>query len=132
MEPQEIEDLKKTLEYWQKRAALLKDNLMKLEQSTWKYKIRKRTDKFWSVISVFMDSTDGGTTFSQKIKMFFKTMWAWARRGFKLEPGEVADARFAICKACPHFVNDKQCSLCGCFMRAKTRVVGASCPAKKW
>jgi len=132
MSEQEIENLKKQIEIWQKRYLAVKNNLVEFERKTLKYKISRRTNKFWSVISVFLDSAETGTSPRQKIKMFFKTMAAWAKRGFKLEPDEVAQARFAICKACPHLLDGKQCSLCGCFMKAKTKVSGASCPAKKW
>jgi len=49
---------------------------------------------------------------------------------------EIREERYAVCKACPHFIEDsKRCSECGCFMEAKTWV-GADpnvlCPKQKW
>lgn len=49
---------------------------------------------------------------------------------------EIREERYAICKTCPHFIEDsKRCSECGCFMEAKTWV-GADpnmlCPKQKW
>lgn len=43
------------------------------------------------------------------------------------------EARYSECQKCEHFIPDsKRCSLCGCFMEAKTWIEGASCPAEKW
>lgn len=47
----------------------------------------------------------------------------------------LAEQRMAICNGCEHFRNIlKVCSLCGCFMPAKTMMSGSSCPATppKW
>ena len=41
--------------------------------------------------------------------------------------------RYDICKSCTEFINlTKQCSQCGCFMAAKTRLNNAVCPLGKW
>jgi len=45
---------------------------------------------------------------------------------------DVATARYAICKGCPELTITKQCKLCGCFMKAKTRLKDAKCPIGKW
>ena len=46
---------------------------------------------------------------------------------------DIIEARFEECKACEHFVKlTSQCLKCGCFMKVKTRVAGASCPVGKW
>ena len=38
------------------------------------------------------------------------------------------DRRMAICKECPHFGEIlTQCGICGCFLEAKTRLVGFHC-----
>ena len=126
------EDLKKQIAHWSGKYESLKKKYIALEQSTFKYKLRKKSDKFWSVFAVFLNASDGGTTFIQKVKMFFGTMWAWAKNGFKLEQSQVAEAGFAICNACPELINESRCNLCGCFMRTKTKIAGASCPLKKW
>lgn len=47
----------------------------------------------------------------------------------------LAEARMNICKACPHFGPImKTCSLCSCFMPAKTLIKSSSCPDNppKW
>ena len=42
-------------------------------------------------------------------------------------------SRYALCKECPSFINlTKQCSLCGCFMKAKTAIKNATCPDGRW
>ena len=128
----EINDLKNQLRAWQSKYRDMKNKFIALEQTTLRYKIRKLSDRFWSVVAVFLNASDNGTTPPQKIKMFFGTMWAWAKNGFKLEESQVAEARLAICQACPELKNEKQCNLCGCFMQAKTKIAGASCPLKKW
>lgn len=69
------------------------------------------------------------TSFALKVEGFIKTMWAWARGGFKAS--SLADKRFSMCQACPHF-EDPRCTLCGCFMQAKTKIPQASCPVGKW
>ena len=67
-------------------------------------------------------------------KGLVKTIAAAAQNG-KVS-SEIRKERFATCLACPHFVQDSsRCSLCGCYMKAKTWVDGppqALCPAKKW
>jgi hypothetical protein len=46
---------------------------------------------------------------------------------------EVQKERYDICTQCPEFVKlTGQCKQCGCFMKAKTRLAGASCPLNKW
>lgn len=46
---------------------------------------------------------------------------------------DIAAERFEICKACPELIKlTKQCKKCGCFMAAKTKLIGAECPLGKW
>lgn len=45
---------------------------------------------------------------------------------------EIADERFAICKACPKLLPTGNCTECGCFMKAKTTLPNASCPLGHW
>jgi hypothetical protein len=43
------------------------------------------------------------------------------------------DERYRMCEACPHFQPKmKRCRLCGCFMKIKTKIMFAECPAGKW
>ena len=126
------EELKKEIQRWQSKYVTMKERYIRLEQSTLAYKIKKKSDSFWSVVSVFLNASDNGTSLLQKLRMFFGTMLAWAKNGFKLEEEQTAEARFAICKACPELIKGTQCNLCGCMMKAKTKIAGASCPLAKW
>ena len=46
---------------------------------------------------------------------------------------EEAKARLDICKECPFFIKaTTQCTKCGCFMFAKTKLKSAKCPEGKW
>lgn len=46
---------------------------------------------------------------------------------------ELQKERMAICKSCEHLLKPlNQCTKCGCFMDAKTRLPNASCPIHKW
>ena len=41
---------------------------------------------------------------------------------------ETKDSRMKICKSCEHFRElTAQCKICGCFLEAKTRLVGFNC-----
>lgn len=56
---------------------------------------------------------------------------------FNKNIGRVEDTiqkeRMSICNDCPYLIKlTKQCSKCGCFMEAKTRLPHASCPEGKW
>ena len=45
----------------------------------------------------------------------------------------VATTRYSVCRACPELIKlTKQCKKCGCFMAAKTKLQGATCPLGKW
>ena len=46
---------------------------------------------------------------------------------------QLANERYNICKNCPMFIKlSKQCKKCGCFMKAKTKLLDASCPIGEW
>lgn len=46
---------------------------------------------------------------------------------------ETYTERYSICKACPEFIKvTTQCKKCGCVMSAKTKLLKAECPLKKW
>ena len=46
---------------------------------------------------------------------------------------ELIEHRLAICNTCPFFNKTFQkCRQCGCFMRLKTTLVQATCPAGHW
>lgn len=48
------------------------------------------------------------------------------------EERELAQSRIETCIECEHFTPVKSCTQCGCYMPAKTKVVNANCPLKKW
>ena len=46
---------------------------------------------------------------------------------------DYARQRIAICMSCDRFSKyTKSCKECGCFMPAKTKLKGNSCPIGKW
>jgi len=46
---------------------------------------------------------------------------------------DTASQRYNMCLDCPHLIKfSKQCSKCGCFMKAKVHILRASCPIGKW
>ena len=46
---------------------------------------------------------------------------------------DLSKKRLGICQECEHFNSDtKRCSICSCFMEAKTRLRTAKCPMEKW
>jgi hypothetical protein len=45
---------------------------------------------------------------------------------------ETAESRYDICKKCDKLNTFKFCKECKCFMPAKTKLLNASCPLKKW
>lgn len=59
-------------------------------------------------------------------------------------PPDTVQARFAVCRGCPHFqahavalpgggtLPTASCARCGCFIHLKTRLFGARCPEGKW
>lgn len=134
MDDQEkIEKLEKDVQFYSKKYFELREEYIKLEKSSIKFKIKKRTDKFLSVIVVFLSSSEEGVTLWDRLGMFFKTMWSWARNGFKLEEEQITQSRLEICEDCPHLIKPSyQCKMCGCMMKKKTKLLGASCPLSKW
>lgn len=44
------------------------------------------------------------------------------------------EKRLKICLDCPHCTQDMFCSICGCNLNVKTKVIAAYCPEKppKW
>lgn len=51
----------------------------------------------------------------------------------KIKDQQVVEKRMKICDQCPHLIKlTKQCTLCGCFMPAKTTLSNAECPIHKW
>lgn len=70
----------------------------------------------------------------EQLKGLGRTAAQAARNGKCSE--KVRNERLETCFNCEHFIPDSaRCSLCGCFMKAKTWVKGDPnrlCPAKKW
>lgn len=128
----EIKTLKAQLSSCQTRYFEMKQRFIKEHESRLSNKLQKASNKFWAVVSVFIMSGSEQTSFLKKLGMFFTTMWAWARSGFKLEDKQVAQSRFEICRACPYLTKTNQCEMCGCFMKKKVQVSAASCPLNKW
>ena len=50
-----------------------------------------------------------------------------------ISPDELARERIKICQECPNFRKMiRQCSLCGCMIDLKTKLLEASCPIEQW
>ena len=50
-----------------------------------------------------------------------------------LVDAEIIDSRLSECESCEHlFKPTRNCKLCYCFVDAKTKLKGQSCPAGKW
>jgi hypothetical protein len=45
---------------------------------------------------------------------------------------ELANQRIAICDSCEYLTGIRNCKKCGCFIDAKAKLKGASCPMDKW
>jgi len=45
---------------------------------------------------------------------------------------EMSKNRMTICNSCEHLNGIKACSICKCFMPAKTAIPFAACPVGKW
>ena len=50
-----------------------------------------------------------------------------------VENQDIVKQRMDLCNGCPELVQmTRQCSKCGCFMPAKTKLANAECPLGKW
>lgn len=50
-----------------------------------------------------------------------------------IDDEEIIKYRMSICNSCPNLIkNTKQCTKCGCFMVAKTKLKNAECPINLW
>ena len=59
--------------------------------------------------------------------------WDFLNPNTEYASEEESNSRYDICKACPELIDlTKQCKKCGCFMAAKTKLAGATCPIGKW
>jgi len=95
--------------------------------------LKRKLDTALSVLLVLIISSKEGTNFFDRIKMFFSTLKNWAKNGFKFEDDKESLRRLEICLECPDLKPpQRQCNVCGCMMEKKTKMMGASCPLKKW
>lgn len=60
---------------------------------------------------------------------FCKAMVKWAMSGFRLS--NLWNKRLDTCFSCEHY-NKGRCNICGCVLKAKTRLFTEECPIKKW
>jgi hypothetical protein len=53
--------------------------------------------------------------------------------GVGITDSVLAESRIITCIVCPHYISSSsKCSLCGCFMKLKTKLIGARCPDSRW
>lgn len=60
-----------------------------------------------------------------------KSIKEWLCAGLPLAKNELHQARYVICKRCPHF-NQFYCRECGCVAFVKTKLFTEKCPVGKW
>ena len=48
------------------------------------------------------------------------------------EKRDLYNKRYSICKKCKHLNKFEMCKICGCYVKAKTKVTNAYCPKKFW
>lgn len=65
-------------------------------------------------------------TAKQSLAGFFRTGAIFASK-------EVIDERMNTCSSCDKLVpNTCRCSMCGCYMNTKVRLLHSTCPVRKW
>jgi hypothetical protein len=80
---------------------------------------------------------DSSPTLVGMAKSFLESAAKFAASGFRVTPIDKLTERLAICQACEHlkpegFGGTGQCGVCGCSIKAKTRMATTDCPAGKW
>lgn len=59
--------------------------------------------------------------------------WDFLNKNTEYAEESLAKDRFSICESCPELIKlTSQCKKCGCFMKAKTTLLHATCPLEKW
>lgn len=59
--------------------------------------------------------------------------WDFLNPNTEYVSDELANSRYDECLGCDRLIQlTKQCKECGCFMQAKTKLAGATCPLGKW
>ncbi len=63
----------------------------------------------------------------------FRFFWALLKYIFigNRVPNETYKSRLDICYSCP-YLDNKQCSICGCYVKQKSKWSTESCPKNKW
>lgn len=66
----------------------------------------------------------------KRIFRFIKALWRYVLYGQDVSP-DVWNNRYNICKNCEK-LKGKKCSICGCYVKTKTRWSTEKCPENKW
>ena len=127
----ELEDLRLRLSTCSKKYTEMRNRYVAEREKRLPIKIENKWNSIKYGFQVLV-SSEHGTSLPKKIGMFLSTALKWARNGFKLEEAQVSERRLKICEACPELTKDYQCRVCGCLMKKKTKLSGASCPLNKW
>ena len=67
----------------------------------------------------------------EALKGLANSVYAIAKSGIKVVTNEEHEERFSKCIECHHLVGGR-CSLCGCFMKVKSKFASMDCPLGKW
>lgn len=67
-----------------------------------------------------------------QVKNLTTTMADFMFSGFELVTEKEQKQRFDMCKSCMYVTEGFRCSVCGCFMRYKSKIKAAVCPKGNW
>ena len=68
---------------------------------------------------------------TQQVKNLSKSIYDYAKSGFKNVTTEQYKDRLNICNKC-EFLDDSRCTQCGCFIGVKAWIASEKCPIDKW
>lgn len=63
---------------------------------------------------------------------FLRSLWAKIAGYRVLTTPEEQESRLEECEPCEFLTEERQCSVCTCFVDAKTMLCAEKCPKKKW
>ncbi len=68
-----------------------------------------------------------------KAKLGTTRPWDLLNPNTEFASDELESTRYSLCNDCPEFIRmTTQCKQCGCIMKAKVKLLHATCPLGKW
>lgn len=74
-------------------------------------------------------------TLKDRLLSSSKAFYRFVKSGGKLLGSEESESRLAVCKSCPYrssYVAASTCSICGCFLKLKSKLPYEQCPLQLW